>query len=209
MRAPDAATSLPRIPSQPVGAIYSPRVELALATALEAHGLRRRKAGRGFEVTHVTSVALITADFGFDEDTVAAALLHDTLEDTPLDPEIIRSRFGDLVLDMVRDVSEPPRPRPWRVRKETYIERLRHTPRMGSLAIASADKIHNLTKMAEGLQASGLEFAGAFTAGLDAMQWYHHAVFDMAAARWNHAILDEHRRRLDAFVTAARDLASG
>lgn len=190
-----------------MGALYSPRLELALATALEAHGLQRRKAGRGFEVTHVASVALITADFGCDEDTVVAALLHDTLEDTPLDPEIIRSRFGDLVLGMVRDVSEPPKPRPWRMRKEAYIEQLRRTPRMGSLAIASADKIHNLTQMAEGLQARGLAFAGAFTAGLEAMQWYHHAVFDMAAARWDHAILGEHRRRLDAFVAAARDLA--
>ena len=188
--------------------MYSPRVELALATALEAHGLRRRKAGRGFEVTHVTSVALITADYGLDEDTVIAALLHDTLEDTALDPQVIRERFGDLVLGMVQDVSEPPKPQPWRARKEAYIDQLRRTPRLGSLAIASADKIHNLTKMAEGLQSRGLDFAGAFTAGLDAMQWYHHAVCDMAAARWDHAMLDEHRRRLETFDAAVRDLAS-
>lgn len=188
--------------------MYTPRVEAALATALDAHGLRRRKAGRGYEVTHVTSVALIAANYGCDEDTVIAALLHDTLEDTTLDPQIIRSRFGELVLDMVRDVSEPPKPRPWRARKEAYIEQLRVTPRLGSLAIASADKIHNLTKMAEGLRAQGLEFAGAFTAGLDAMRWYHHAVFDMSAARWDHAILVEHRQRLEAFDAAARELAA-
>ena len=186
--------------------MYSPRIELALETMLEAHGLRRRKAGRGFEATHATSVAWITAGYGFDEDTVIAALLHDTLEDTTLDPQVIRSRFGDAVLGMVRDVSEPPRPRPWRARKEAYITQLRHTPRLGSLAVASADKIHNLTKMAEGLRARGLEFAGAFTAGLDAMQWYHHTVYEMAAGRWSHAILDDHGRRLDAFDAAARDL---
>ena len=109
--------------------MYTPRVELALATVLEAHGLRRRKAGRGFEVTHVTSVAWITADYGFDEDTVIAALLHDTLEDTALDPQVILSRFGDLVLGMVRDVSEPPRPQPWRARKEAYIAQLRQHAR--------------------------------------------------------------------------------
>ena len=186
--------------------MYSPRIELALTTALQAHGLRRRKAGRGYEVTHVTSVAWITAEFGFDEDTVIAAVLHDTLEDTTLDPEAIRSRFGELVLDMVRDVSEPPRPRPWRARKEAYIEQLRGTPRLGSLAVASADKIHNLTNMAEGLRAHGPKFADAFTTGLDAMQWYHHAVLDMATARWDHAILAEHRRRLVAFDTAAQEL---
>ena len=188
--------------------MYTPRVELALATVLEAHGLRRRKAGRGYETTHVTSVAWITADYGFDEDTVIAALLHDTLEDTALDPQVIRSRFGDPVLAMVRDVSEPAKTQPWRVRKEAYIEQLRQTPRLGSLAVASADKIHNLTKMADGLRTGGLAFAGAFTAGIDAMQWYHHTVYEMAAARWSHAILDEHRRRMNAFEAAARDLTS-
>lgn len=188
--------------------MYSPRVELALTTVLEAHGLRPRKAGRGFEVTHVTSVALITADYGLDEDTIIAALLHDTLEDTALDPQVIRERFGELVLGMVQDVSEPPKPMRWRARKEAYIEQIRRTPRMGSLAVASADKIHNLTKMATGLRARGLEFAGAFNARLDAMRWYHHAVLDVAAARWDHAILDEHRRRLDTFDAAVRELTS-
>lgn len=189
--------------------MYSPRIELALTTALDAHGLHKRKAGRGFEVAHVTSVALITADYGFDEDTVIAALLHDTLEDTALPPQDISARFGDLVLGMVQDVSEPPKPLRWRARKEAYIDQLRRTPRMGSLAIASADKIHNLTKMAEGLKLGGLEFARPFTAGLDAMQWYHHAVCDMAGARWDHAILEEHRQRLDTFDAAVRDLAPG
>ena len=88
--------------------MYSERVELAVTTALEAHGLRRRKAGRGFEAAHAASVALIVGDFGFDEDTVIAALLHDTLEDTDLAPSVIRERFGGLVLAMVEDVSEPP-----------------------------------------------------------------------------------------------------
>ena len=71
-----------------------------------------------------------------------------------------------------------------------------------------ADKIHNLTKMADGLQTGGLAFAGAFTAGIDAMQWYHHTVYEMAAERWSHAILDEHRHRLAAFDAAAHDLTS-
>ena len=188
--------------------MYSARFELAVTTMLEAHGLRRRKAGRGFEASHVTSVALIAADFGFDEDTVVAALLHDTLEDTDLDPRVIESRFGALVLRMVEDVSEPPQPAPWRARKLAYIDQLRNTPRRGSLAVASADKIHNLTKMVAGIEARGAAFFDAFTTGLDEMLWYQHAVYDMVAGRWSHGILDEHRRRLDAFAGAAGALAA-
>lgn len=188
--------------------MYSDRLELAVTTMLEAHGLRRRKAGRGFEASHATSVAWIAADFGFDEDTIVAALLHDTLEDTDLDPRVIEARFGALVLHMVEDVSEPARPAAWRARKLAYIDQLRHTPRNGSLAVASADKIHNLTKMVAGIEARGHAFIDAFSTGLEGMLWYQHAVYDMAAGRWSHAILDEHRRRLDAFVDAAGALSA-
>ena len=183
--------------------MYSDRVELAVTTALEAHGLRRRKAGRGFEATHVTSVALIAGDFGFDEDTVIAALLHDTLEDTDLAPAVIRERFGSLVLAMVEDVSEPPRPARWRARKAVYIDQLRRTPRNGSLAVASADKIHNLSKMVAGMRERGAAFLTAFTAGLDEMLWYQREVHRTLRGRWSHAILDAHGERLDRFLTAA------
>ena len=186
--------------------MYSARVERAAATMLEAHGLRRRKAGRGFEASHALSVAWIASDFDCDEDTVVAALLHDTLEDTDLDPGVIAERFGEPVLRMVRDVSEPPRPARWKTRKLAYLDQLRTTPRLGSLAVASADKIHNLTKMVSGIEARGAAFLDAFSAGLEEMLWYQNAVYDLAAGRWSHAILAEHRRRLDAFAAAAEAL---
>ena len=182
---------------------WSPRIELAINTAVEAHGLRRRKAKRGYQTGHVLSVALITADFGFDEDTVIAAMLHDTLEDTELDPDVIRSNFGQLVLGMVRDVSEPQKSAPWQERKETYLAQLRSTPRLGSLAIASADKIHNLTTMTTELERQGPVFIEAFNTNLEGMLWYQRTVLATVTARWSHPILDEHRSRLDAFVSAA------
>ena len=58
--------------------MYSPRVEEAVTTMLEAHGVARRKAGQSFQATHALSVAMIVTDCGFDEDTVVAALLHTT-----------------------------------------------------------------------------------------------------------------------------------
>ena len=191
-----------------MSAVYSERLELALTTALEAHGLRRRKAGRGFEVSHVASVALIAADHGCDEATVVAAFLHDVLEDTDLAPAEIANRFGSDVLDMVLDVTEPPKQAAWRDRKTTYIEQLRTTPRHGSLAIASADKIHNLSRMVAGVEARGVRFINVFTASLEEMLWYQHTVYETLSARWDHPILDSHRRELDMFVTATSPLVS-
>lgn len=188
--------------------LYSERLELALTTALEAHGLRERKAGRGFDVSHVMSVALITADFNLEEDTVIAALLHDTLEDTDLSPDIIASRFGLHVLEMVQDVTEPPKDILWRDRKTRYIEQLRTTPRHDSLAIASADKIHNLSRMTAGISDQGLSFINVFTAGIEDMSWYHQSIFETLSSRWNHAILDAHRRELDRFIGAIGQLSA-
>ena len=184
--------------------MLSERVEFAVTTMLEAHGLGRRKTGRNLQATHVLAVGIIVRDFGFDEDTVIAAILHDTLEDTPIDRAVIARRFGEEVLATVEDVTEPPRATAWRLRKERYIAQVRDTPRERARAVASADKIHNLTTMTAGLEAEGRGFAGVFTAGLDDMMWYHETVHRTLADIWSHAILDEHRRRLDRFLTVAR-----
>ena len=184
--------------------MFSARVEWAITTMLEAHGLGRRKAGSGFEATHVLAVALIVGDFGFGEDAVVAALLHDTLEDTMLERDVIRHRFGERVLAIVSDVTEPPKSVPWRTRKETYIERLRHSTHDDTRAVASADKIHNLSNMVSGFETQGRAFADVFTTGIDGMIWYHQRVHQMLADTWAHPILDEHRRRLDLFLVAAR-----
>ena len=182
--------------------MYSPRFEDAITTMLEAHGLSRRKAGRGFEASHAISVATIVADYRFDEDTVIAALLHDTLEDTDLDPTEIERRFGKLVLDMVRDVSEPSAPTKWRARKLAYIDQLRDSARDGSRAVAAADKIHNLSKMTQGLRTHGTTYIQPFTAPVEDMIWYHHSVLETLREKWDHRILTEQASRLDSFIEA-------
>ncbi len=186
--------------------MFSPRIELAITTAIEAHGLRRRKAGSAFEATHALSVGLIVSDFGGAENSVVAALLHDTLEDTLLDQEVIRDRFGDYVLAIVTDLTEPKKPVAWRRRKEAYIECLRQSPRDESRTVASADKIHNLSSMVAGLENQGVTFIDMFTAGLEGMVWFQREVHRMLTKEWSHPILDEHGRELERFLSATKNL---
>lgn len=186
--------------------MFSPRIELAITTAIEAHGLRRRKAGSAFEATHALSVGLIVSDFGGAENSVVAALLHDTLEDTLLDQEVIRDRFGDYVLAIVTDLTEPKKPVAWRRRKEAYIECLRQSPRDESRTVASADKIHNLSSMVDGLENQGVTFLDMFTAGLEGMVWFQREVHRMLTKEWSHPILDEHGRQLERFLSSTKNL---
>ena len=106
------------------------------------------------------------------------------------------------VLATVRDVSEPEAPATWRDRKQVYIDQLRSTPRDGARAVASADKIHNLTKMTIGLREQGDAFAKPFTASVEDMVWYQQTVLATLRETWSHSILDEHAERTSAFLAA-------
>ena len=70
--------------------------------------------------------------------------------------------------------------------------------------MASADKIHNLSNMATGFETRGRAFAKAFTGDIDDMIWYHQRTHRMLVDTWTHPILDEHERRLNLFLAAAR-----
>ena len=129
-------------------AIFTGRIERAIALALRAHEAQVRKGdGQLPYVVHPVTVALILSRYTGDEDTIIAGLLHDTLEDTLVTAEEIERAFGEKVRDMVLDVTEPDLPSlSWETRKTRYLQRLQTAPR-SSLLVAGADKIANLVSM--------------------------------------------------------------
>lgn len=114
-------TLLPRIFSkaQPVGAVdallktvrlHNPKADLAVverayAVAEKAHSGQKRKSGEPY-ITHPVAVAQILADLGIGPKTVAAALLHDTVEDTDYALEDLRRDFGDEIAMLVDGVTK-------------------------------------------------------------------------------------------------------
>ena len=73
--------------------------------AARAHDKQRRQSGEAY-FTHPLAVAGILADLKMDVDTIATALLHDTLEDTFVSPEEIEELFGAEVLGLVQGVTK-------------------------------------------------------------------------------------------------------
>ena len=122
----------------------------AFAFAAEHHSGQTRK-GEAAEpyVNHVADVARRVAEAtgGRDARLVAAALLHDTVEDTRATEEDIRASFGDDVADLVMEVTDD-KSLPKAARKQAQID---HAPHLSERAkrLKLADKASNLTQIVE------------------------------------------------------------
>jgi GTP pyrophosphokinase len=81
------------------------RVQDAFVFACEHHAAQRRKSGEEF-IVHPVGVARICASMRLDTETLCAALLHDTVEDTSASIEEVRERFGDEISGVVDGVTK-------------------------------------------------------------------------------------------------------
>ena len=81
------------------------RVIKAYQIGAHAHAGQKRKSGEPY-ITHPVAVAAILADLGMDAETIIAAILHDTLEDTPLSRQEIEREFGPTVAALVDGVTK-------------------------------------------------------------------------------------------------------
>lgn len=80
-------------------------VERAYFKAEAAHAGQTRKSGEPY-FTHCIAVAGILADMHLDAEAIAAALLHDVIEDTPLEPEDVEREFGKTIAKLVIGVTK-------------------------------------------------------------------------------------------------------
>jgi len=80
-------------------------IEQAYVVAEEAHRGQSRKSGEPY-ITHPIAVAQIIADLGLPDSVIAAALLHDVVEDTAFPLDRIRAEFGDEVAMIVDGVTK-------------------------------------------------------------------------------------------------------
>jgi len=80
-------------------------IEKAYDYTKEAHEGQERKSGEPYAI-HLFFVGLHLAKMGMGPNTIAAGLLHDTIEDTPITSENIRTEFGEEVLFLVEGVTK-------------------------------------------------------------------------------------------------------
>jgi (p)ppGpp synthase/HD superfamily hydrolase len=116
----------------------------ALEQAREAHQGQVRNGSGGMPyIEHPKAVATLLAEHGFDDDVLAAALLHDVVEDSETTVADIERRFGEPVAGLVAALSDDESIDDYRRRKDEHRERIRNVDG-DAFAIYGADKLTNV-----------------------------------------------------------------
>ena len=127
-------------------------LDRAIVFAVRAHAGTERR-GKGFPyIVHPMEAVEIVATMTPDQELLAAAALHDTVEDTDVTIEQIRTEFGDRVASFVAAESDEPHQRPdsvenWRARKQAAINRIACASRDAKI-VALGDKLSNMRAIA-------------------------------------------------------------
>jgi len=131
--------------------IDSSLLDKAIVFAAKAHqGVERR--GKGFPyIAHPLEAMAIVATMTNDQELLAAACLHDVLEDTDVTYEELKKEFGQRVADLVAAESDPvvenkSQEESWQQRKQFAIDRLAKAPRDVQM-VAMGDKLSNMRAM--------------------------------------------------------------
>jgi (p)ppGpp synthase/HD superfamily hydrolase len=151
---------LPRI----IGA--SELVASAYELAAEAHEGQRRKDDGSPYISHPIAVAQVLRDAGFRDQVIAAALLHDVVEDTELSSEEVANRFCDEVAQLVEALSEDEGIEGFEERKREHREQVEEAG-YEAVAIYIADKLSNLRDMRAIYAREGEAIAPRFAVPLD------------------------------------------
>lgn len=127
-------------------------LDRAIVFAVRAHAGTERR-GKGYPyIVHPLEAVEIVATMTADQELLAAAALHDTVEDTDVTVEQIRAEFGDRIASLVADESDEmpagiSEEDSWHSRKQAAIDRLSRASHDAKI-VALGDKLSNMRAIA-------------------------------------------------------------
>lgn len=163
----------------------------AFAWANEMHGDQKRKGSNTPYIAHPIAVAAMVMENGGDADEVAAAFLHDVLEDVEsVGSDDIERRFGSRVAEIVEGLSdanssEGEAKPPWKERKLAYLKYLKSTTDLSILKVSNADKLHNARTILSDLNDPTIGSAvwNKFKASKEETLWYYQSLAEIFLQR--------------------------
>jgi len=127
-------------------------LDRAIIFAVKAHAGTERR-GKGYPyIVHPMEAVEIVATMTADQELLAAAALHDTVEDTEVTVEQLRAEFGERIASLVADESEErtegvSEEESWHARKQAAIDRLSKASHDAKM-VAMGDKLSNMRAIA-------------------------------------------------------------
>ena len=157
-------------------------VSEAIIFAVNAHDGMRRKKSEAPYILHPMEAAVIVGTMTDDQNLIAAAVLHDVVEDAGITIEEIEERFGKRVRELVQSETEDkrdnlPPAETWRIRKEESLAVLKNTEDLGVLMVWLGDKLANMRSLYRDWKVEGDAMWQRFNQK-DARQqaWYYRSI---------------------------------
>ena len=175
------------------------KVEKAIIFATKAHAGTCRKGKDKPYILHPIEALAIVKRFTDDEDVIAAAILHDTVEDTSVTVERLEKEFGPRIAALVASVSEDKRKKlpseaTWKERKQETIDGLKQADFETKL-LCLGDKLSNLREMSNDYAQIGDELWERFNQKDKRMhEWYYREIYKVLAAeeelKWTNELFE-------------------
>ena len=173
-------------------------VEKAMIFASKAHEGMFRKGTDIPYIVHPMEAGAIAASVTSDKEIIAAAILHDTLEDTSVTPLEIEREFGKEVLRLIESDSEDkredlPPEQTWKIRKQETIDYLKNKADRKEKIIALSDKLSNVRSIYRDYKKIGNELWNRFNQkDKNEHAWYYKSFIETLSELNNTAAYKEY-----------------
>ena len=157
-------------------------VSEAIAFAVKAHDGMRRKKSESPYILHPMEAAVIVGTMTDDQNLIAAAALHDVVEDAGITIEEVGARFGERVRELVASETEDkraelPPSETWRVRKEESLAVLKNTDDVAVLMVWLGDKLANMRSIYRDWKVEGDAMWQRFNQNnVSEQAWYYRSI---------------------------------
>jgi myo-inositol-1(or 4)-monophosphatase len=174
----------------------------AISFAAQNHKGMVRKQTEIPYIVHPMEAAAIVATMTVDANVIAAAVLHDVVEDTSITLEILRTEFNDTICGLVAEESEDkreelPASETWLVRKEEAIKTLKQASTEAKM-VALGDKLSNIRAMARDYKKSGEALWDRFNQNDPKVQaWYYESLLEAFGELSEFDAYEEYKMRVE------------
>ena len=174
-------------------------VSEAIAFAVKAHdGMRRKKSELPY-ILHPMEAAVIVGSMTDNQELIAAAALHDVVEDAGITIQEIEEKFGKRVRELVESETEDkradlPPESTWHVRKEESLATLKNTNDLDVLMVWLGDKLANMRSIYRDFKVEGVQMWQRFNQkNVDEQAWYYRSIVKLTERLSNTSAWNEYK----------------